>query len=177
MKKSALLATAALLCAGLSTAFAHADTVNLSLTNPTPTTTAGTVLEFEATVSAPLSNSGLEYLNSDNFTVSGPSTLDDSPFFANFPAFLSPGDSVTDILFDISVPAGSLPGSIVGSFQILGGSSDSDLNTLANVDFSATIAGATSVTPEPSSFLLLGTGLLGFVGAARRRMKATAAIQ
>jgi hypothetical protein len=47
-----------------------------------------------------------------------------------------------------------------------------DLNRFAEVQ-SGSLTPATAISPEPSSLVLLGTGLLGVVGASRRKSRKT----
>jgi hypothetical protein len=145
----------------------HADSLSLSLAEPVQSVPpTGAMLDFTATVSAPLSNTGAIFLNSDSFNLAGPLSLDDSPFFLNFPLSLNPGQSDTDVLFTVTVPANTV-GTFPGSFSILGGSTDTASNVPATASFQIT------ETPEPESFVLLGTGLASLIVSQRHRLRRT----
>ena len=164
MKSRLTLAVITLLSTiGLSSAAAYADTITLTLNNPTQVTAPiGATLLFNATISAPSTNKANVFLNGDDFTVSSPLTFDDTDFFLNFPVLLNPGQSVTDVLFTITTPAGPV-GLFPGSFTLLGGSEGAAQNILASENFQVV------ATPEPSTFLLIGTGLSGLAAIVRRR--------
>lgn len=154
MKLFAFAALAGLLFAGAS-GVAHADTLDLTIDQPSGTAPGGTLAYF-ATVTAPATNTGTVYLNSDAFNVSGDITLDDTPYISYFPLSLNPGQSYSGELFDVNVAADVLAGTYAGYFSVLGGGDSSALSMLTTTDFSV------NVTPEPSSLLLLATGLLAF---------------
>jgi len=154
MKLKLMLAvTALLLC--LSSVAAHADSLNLTLTNPVQSIygDVGGTLTFQATVSTPDTNTGTVYLNFDNF--SSTFALDDTGFLVGFPLSLGPNMSFTGDLFTLTVPANSALGTYVGSFSILGGGDSGALDTLATANFTV------NVVPEPSSMILLVTGVAG----------------
>jgi len=153
-----------LLAVGLTSAVAYADTVTFTLTNPTQSISGqgGGTLTYEVTATAPASNGAAVFLNGDSFNAGAPLSIDDSDFFAG-PASLNPGTSAIFDLFAVSVPAGTLPGDYSGFFTVLGGVDGNASDTLGTVNFVAV------VTPEPGSFLLLGTGLAGVITTLKRK--------
>jgi hypothetical protein len=155
----------------LASQAAKADTLTLTLDRPYQIGASG-LFDFYGTIaytSADATNDGdlPEYLNGATVIFTDPvslATYDATPFYSNTPISMNEGDSTGDVeLFTVTVPdyiAGS-SNLYAGTFEVLGGTS-SDGNEpdgqlmLASEDFNI------QVTPEPSSLLLLCTGL--FIG-------------
>jgi hypothetical protein len=169
MKKTALSLSMLALAVLLLAAPALADTISLTLSNPIQTGAPGSILTFDATVSAPLANGAEVFLNGDNFGISGPNSIDDTGFLLDFPLDLNPGDSFTGTLFTVALPPNLGAGSYNGFFTILGGADPSALGDLTTVNFQV------NATPEPGTWLLFATGLgLLAVGNFGRRLSASA---
>ncbi len=148
-----------LLLAGAS---ARADTITISLDSQYQSG-PGSVFTFFGT----LTNTGSDtvYLNGYTPVLDAGLVLDGNPFFANAPLSLDPGQSTADIeLFTITVPPYGLGSNFyAGTFEILGGG-PSDDSLLGSADFNI------NVTPEPTSLVLLLTGMAGLAGALRRKL-------
>jgi hypothetical protein len=174
MKKPAFsLLTLLLTAIATLTTAAHADIIDFAITNSPQTGAPGATLTFDAMMAAPPKIGAPIYLNGLEFNLPAgldSNLLDASPFFVNFPLFLNGGDSVTDALFAITLPAGLAPGTYISQISVLGGVDGEDLTILASSSFEIDVPG-TSPVPEPGTWVLLvtGTGVLaGFVYSRRR---------
>jgi PEP-CTERM motif len=141
---------------------ANADPLSITLDSPYQNVGPGQTVTFTATITN-LDPTDTMYLNGDSFNLDAPLSLDDSGFWNNSPFSLDPSSSSGDIeLFTVSAPFDAV-GLYSGSFEILGGDPSDFTDVVGSATFNV------NVTPEPSSLLLLGSGLMGLATTVRRR--------
>lgn len=164
------------ICLGVVIALAwttapRADSLDLTLTDPTQSVAQGTTtVEFDASVVNP-STTDTIYLNGDDLATTSPLvSIDDSPYAA-WPLSLAPGDSFGPAaLFLVDLPADLAPGEYTGTFTITGGADGgtfSLFNDLADANFTVDVTGPSTVAPEPGTLLLLCTGLMAIFALRR----------
>jgi len=135
---------------------AYADVI-LNLAPSTLNVRPGGTIEFIGT----LTNTGTTdvYLNGDLSSLPYMElSLDDTPFFADSPLFLSAGGSYNGPFFDITADASAIPGSYTGSYTVQGGADSNAFVNLASQDFTVDVGSSASV-PEPN-YSIFSTAVL-----------------
>ncbi|CCW34890.1 hypothetical protein CTKA_00091 [Chthonomonas calidirosea] len=147
--------------------------LNFTLANSSPHVPVGTTFQFFATLTNTDPNNSIS-LDSDSFTYTDPNAASNfTDNFANTPLTLNPsgqsGDSWTGDLFDVTVPANYVPGTVyTGSYTI--NFTDNGVSSSVTQNFSVTVASNAS-TPELSSLLGLGLLVTGGVWSYRRHRR------
>jgi len=160
------LTIAAFLVAGTA---AKADPLSITFTpQSTQDGAGGDTLAFDVDVTN-ISTSEVVNFNSDalNITQPGSDLVTNDEFFANAPYVLNPGDPSEYEAFTVFISPGTPSGPYYGTYVILGGPTPSDFGEVGSATFEVDVA---SVVPEPSSLLLLLSGMAGLAGTLRRRL-------
>ena len=156
-------------CLLLTAATAKADPLSIIFTHGYQYGAGGDMLIFDVSV---INNSSTDVVNFNSSSLNINPEVNDlvvtNEFIANAPFFLNPGDSSTYEAFTVFIPNGTPVGVYDGQYQILGGATDSDLGEVGVANFNVDVTG--SPVPEPSSLVLLVTGLAGLAGTLRRRL-------
>lgn len=182
MKRPLLLSLANLiLSAGLAQAAFAAPIsypVSFTLSNAAQSTTPGTTLTYSGTLTNTSGNTiylnGISFLgpfasvdNDPGCVGSSVPCTDETPFLTYVPFSLSasgPDSTYTGALFNLVVPTTSSLGTFTAFVNINGGPGMND-----NVPITSSLAFSTTLTPEPSPWLLMATGLAGLAIAHRFR--------
>lgn len=175
MKILRLLTLGVLIAAALTLVPAAHAQVTFTLAVPAQFGYPGDTIAYSGT----LTNTGTStvYINNDSPVFNTPPgvSLDDSPFFSVTPFMLTPGNSLTAELFDVSLASDAAPSTYQGTFQILGGVDAGAADIVASYDFSVQVLPA--AVPELSSTVSFGTllmlGSLGLLVAKRKKAVAS----
>jgi hypothetical protein len=159
---STLFLTVVMAAVMLSASAAKADLL-LTLDNPNQGGSQGQTLNYFGTIT---STSGTLSIFADACTPSGPTTCNDSPLFDLTPFDVVEGTPFHGLLFTITIDSNAAYGFYSGSFYIYG--EDANQNVLNN-EVDRENGNFSAAVPEPSSMLLLGSGLSGLVGVIRRK--------
>ncbi len=178
-----LVALALLVCGGLP---ASAQTLAVDLNPATPLADPGVINGAPGqtfTVEGSLENIGAVtlYINGASVQIIAPPgtfNTDISPFLADAPISMNPGD-VTSFFdfFILDILAGAAPGTYAGIFEVLGSPlNDGALLPIGAQTFTVNVAAAASNVPEGDGLLIM-LGALPALGLLWRRRKLALANQ